>query len=300
MAEHITPLQAWILAARPKTLPAAIAPVLVGAALAFAVGSFALLPALAAMIGAVLIQIGVNFANDYFDFVSGVDTPDRVGPVRVAASGLISPQALRLGMVVVFGLAVMIGVYLVIIGGLPIVAIGIASILAALAYSGGPFPIASNGLGDLFVFIFFGLVAVGGTYYVQTRDLTTPTLIAGAGVGFLNTAILVVNNYRDIDTDRRTGKRTLAVILGRKASQVEYIALIAGAYMLLPLLWVVGSYSPFVLLAFLSLPLAFPLIRDIRTLEGPPLNKTLAGTARLALVYCMLLSLGLAVGHLVG
>ncbi|NDJ33509.1 MAG: 1,4-dihydroxy-2-naphthoate polyprenyltransferase [Chloroflexi bacterium] len=297
--QALAPVQIWLMAARPKTLPAAVAPVIVGSALAFHDGAFAVLPAVAAMVGAVLIQIGVNFANDYFDFVKGVDTPERIGPVRVAASGLITPEELRTGMILVFGLAVLVGGYLVVVGGWPIVAIGVASILAALAYSGGPFPIASHALGDLFVFVFFGLVAVNGTYYVQALTITPTVSLAAAAVGLLNTAILVVNNYRDIDTDAKTNKRTLAVVLGRQGTRVEYVLLIVLAYLILIALALV--YDPLVLLALLSVPLAVPHIRTLlTTTDGPVLNRTLAGTAQLTLVYCLLFSVGLVFSQILG
>ena len=215
-AQPITRSQAWILAMRPKTLPAAAAPVVVGAALAFADGRFDLLPALAAALGALLLQILSNFANDYSDYFRGADTTERIGPVRVTSSGLISPSQLRLGMIVVIALAVLVGLYLVWVGGWPILVAGVAAILAALAYTGGPFPFGYHGLGELFVFLFFGIVAVCGTYFVQAHNVTWGVLVAAVPVGLLVTAILVVNNYRDIDTDRRAGKRTLAVRLGRQ------------------------------------------------------------------------------------
>jgi 1,4-dihydroxy-2-naphthoate octaprenyltransferase len=233
----ISPARAWLLAARPKTLPAALAPVLVGTALAFHDGAFAPLPALAALLGALLLQIGSNFANDYFDFFKGADTHERLGPVRVTASGLISPGQLRWGMVAVFGLAALDGLYLIQVGGWPILAVGVASILAALLYTGGPFPFGYYGLGDLFVFIFFGLVAVCGTYYVQALTLTGPVVLAAVPPGLLITAILVVNNLRDIETDAKAGKRTLAVMLGRDGTRAEYRLLLALAYILPLALW---------------------------------------------------------------
>ena len=223
-------MDAWILAARPKTLPAAVAPVTVGSAMAAVHNSFSLLPAMAALAVALLLQIGVNLANDYFDFVKGVDSDDRLGPLRVTQSGLISPGRVRVAMIITLGLAGLPGLYLVYVGGWPVLVIGAASILAALAYSGGPYPLASNALGDLFVFIFFGLVAVCGTYYVQTLMLTATVVLIGADVGLLITAILVVNNLRDIATDSRTGKRTLAVRLGASGTKLEFSLLLAGAY----------------------------------------------------------------------
>jgi 1,4-dihydroxy-2-naphthoate octaprenyltransferase len=291
----ITPVQAWLLAIRPKTLPAAVAPVLVGSAMAIHDGKFDLLPALAAMAGSLLLQIGVNLANDYFDHVKGVDSPERRGPVRVTQSGLISPQNVRLGMMVVFGLSALVGVYLIIVGGWPILAIGVASIFSALAYSGGPFPLASHALGDLFVFIFFGLTAVCGTYFVQAHTLPISVIIAAVPPGLLITAILVVNNTRDIDTDRKAGKRTLAVVLGEKGSRAEYITLIALTYLIPLAMWVSGLWGPWALLSLVTGPMAVLLVRDLnRASDGPSWNRLLAGTARLALIFSALLSIGLA------
>ncbi len=291
----ISPARAWLLAARPKTLPAALAPVLVGTALAFHDGAFAPLPALAALLGALLLQIGSNFANDYFDFFKGADTHERLGPVRVTASGLISPGQLRWGMVAVFGLAALDGLYLIQVGGWPILAVGVASILAALLYTGGPFPFGYYGLGDLFVFIFFGLVAVCGTYYVQALTLTGPVVLAAVPPGLLITAILVVNNLRDIETDAKAGKRTLAVMLGRDGTRAEYRLLLALAYILPLALWLGYDYSLLVLLPWLTMPLALKLLREVLIkVDGPALNAALAGTARLSLLFSLLLAAGLA------
>ena len=285
------------MASRPKTLPAALAPVLVGAALAYADGGFRWLPALAAAAGALLLQIGANFANDYFDFFKGADTHERLGPTRVTASGLIGHGELRWGMVAVFGLAGLVGLYLIHVGGWPILAIGVASILGALLYTGGPFPFGYHGLGDLFVFIFFGLVAVGGTYYVQTLTLTPLVLLAATPVGALITNILVVNNYRDIETDAKAGKRTLAVIMGRRGARMEYLLLLAVAYLVPLALWLGLGWAPWVMLPWLTLPLAVPLTRSVFTsTDGPTLNVTLAGTARLSLFFGLLFALGIAVG----
>ncbi len=294
----ISRTRAWLLAIRPKTLPAALAPVLVGTALAFADGAFAPGPALAATLAALLLQMGSNIANDYFDFLKGADTPERTGPLRVAASGLLSLQELRRGMVAVFGLAALVGLYLIAVGGWPILAVGVAAILAALLYTGGPLPYGYVGLGDLFVFLFFGLVAVMGTYYVQAGTVTQGSLLAALPVGLLITAILVVNNLRDIDSDRRAGKRTLAVLLGRTGARAEYLLLLAGAYLSPLLLLALDGRSPWVLLPGLTLPLARKWARlvldDAR--YGPPLNQALAGTAQLALLFSLLLALGLVVG----
>ena len=283
-----------MLAARPKTLPAALSPVIVGAALAIADARFDLLPALAAALGALLLQILSNFANDYSDFFRGADTPDRLGPVRVTSAGLISPAQLRWGIAVVIALSLLNGLYLVWVGGWPILVLGVAAILAALAYTGGPFPFGYYGLGELFVFLFFGLAAVCGTYFVQAHTLTSAAVVAAAGVGALVTAILVVNNYRDMETDRRAGKRTLAVRLGRKGTQIEYATLMGLAYAVPLLLWLAFGYSLLTLLAWLTAPLALRLVRTlVAATDGPTLNKTLAGTARLGLVYGVLLSAGI-------
>lgn len=291
----ITPRQAWVLAARPKTLPAALSPVVVGAALAYADGAFTLLPALAAALGALLLQILSNFANDYSDFFRGADTAERLGPVRVTAAGLISPQQLRLGIGVVIALAVLVGLYLVYVGGWPILVIGVTAILAALAYTGGPFPFGYYGLGELFVFLYFGVAAVCGTYYVQAHTMTPFVLLASVPVGLLITAVLVVNNYRDIDTDRRAGKRTLAVRLGRGGARAEYTLLLALAYLVPIVLWLGFNRNAWLLLPFLTLPLAVRLARTLASAtDGPTLNKTLGGTAQLGLLFSLLLAIGIA------
>lgn len=293
----MTKRQAWVLAARPKTLPAAVAPVLVGTALAYADGAFAPLPALAALIGSLLIQVGTNLANDYFDYVKGVDVSGRRGPTRVAQTGLIPLDRLRIGTALTFILAAVVGLYLVAVGGWPILVIGVASILSAITYSGGPYPFGYHGLGDLFVFLFFGLAAVGGTYYVQALDFSPQVLLIAVPVGTLTTAILVVNNLRDIETDRQTGKRTLAVLIGERATRLEYGLLLGVAYAIPTLLWLAGLEHAGMLLPWLSLPLALHLIRTLyRANDGPTLNAALAGTAQLDLVFSLLLAGGLMLG----
>ncbi|GAB4437829.1 MAG: 1,4-dihydroxy-2-naphthoate polyprenyltransferase [Anaerolineae bacterium] len=284
----------WLLASRPKTLPAAAAPVVVGAAVAFGDGVFSLWPALAALLGALLLQIGANLANDVFDYKKGADTAERLGPLRVTQAGLLTPEQVLAGMWVTFGLATLIGLYLVWVGGWPIVAIGLLSILSAIAYTGGPFPLGYNGLGDLFVFIFFGLVAVCGTYYVQALNVSAAAVWASLPVGFLATAILVVNNLRDVETDRAAGKKTLAVRLGAAGAKAEYFLLLAGAYAVPPLMWLLGLESPWVMLAWLSLLRVPPLARLILHQIGRPLNEALAGTARLELLFSLLFAVGLA------
>ncbi len=298
-AEHSTSsFNIWLLAARPKTLPAAAAPVLVGMAVAFAEQVFSLWPALAALLGALFLQIGANLANDVFDFKKGVDTTGRLGPLRVTQAGLLSPRQVFAGMWAAFGLASLAGLYLIWVGGWPIVAIGLLSIISAIIYTGGPFPIGYKGLGDLFVFVFFGLVAVGGTYYVQAGAVSAAAIWAAIPVGFLATAILVVNNLRDIDTDRATGKKTLAVRLGVRGTRIEYLSLLISSYLvpLLMILW--GAASLWVGLTWLSIPLAVTLWRQITHQHGRALNATLAGTARLELIYALLFSAGMVVGRL--
>ncbi len=283
---------AWWLAARPRTLPAAAAPVAVGTALAVADGHGAILPAMAALVGALLLQIGANLANDVFDFEKGADTQARLGPPRAAQRGLLSTAALRRGTALVFGLAALVGLYLVARGGWPIAALGALSIAAGLAYTGGPYPLGYRGWGDAAVFLFFGVAAVCGTYWVQALALPPRVLGAALPVGALATAILVVNNLRDIETDRRAGKRTLAVRLGRRAARIEYGLLVIGAYATCALLWWAGSFSAWVLLPCLSLPLALRLVRRIAREDGPSLNDALARTARLELVFALLFSAG--------
>ncbi len=291
----LTRAQIWLLAARPKTLPAAVGPVLVGTAAAFADGHFALWPMLAALAGALLLQIGSNFANDYFDFFKGADTHERMGPTRVTAGGLLSPAEVRWGMVVVFGLAALVGLYLITVGGWPILALGASAIVAALLYSGGPLPYGYYGLGEFFVFLFFGVAAVAGTYYVQALTVTAQVWLASVPVGALITAVLVVNNVRDRATDAQANKRTLAVLLGDQGARVEYVALLVVAY---AAAIVLALDSLWLLLPFASLPLALRLLRDVRTQRGRALNQTLAGTARLSLIFSILLSLGFVLASL--
>ncbi len=285
----------WMLAIRPRTLPAALAPVAVGSAAAQADDAFRLLPALASLTGALLLQIAVNLANDYFDFKSGVDTAARLGPVRVTQSGLIAPATVRAAMLATLCTAGLIGCYLVTVGGWPIALIGAASVAGVLGYSGGPFPLASRGLGDLCVFIFFGPVAVMGTYYVQALDAGWAALIMSLPPGFLITAILVVNNLRDIETDRAAGKRTLAVIAGPAFTRFEYGVLLILAYLVPLTFFFSGHYSVWILLPFLSLPLALRGTRLIFTASGRNLNDGLGLTATLALIFSLLLAAGLMV-----
>ncbi len=285
---------AWLLASRPRTLPVAIAPVLVGAALAAADGRFSAGPVLLAAIGALLLQIGANLANDVFDFEKGADTETRLGPPRAAQLGLLSPRALRAATVGVFAAAAGVGVALVAIGGWPIALLGAASIAAGLAYTGGPWPLGYHGLGDVAVFLFFGVAAVCGTYWVQAQALPLPVVLASFAPGALATAILVVNNLRDVDTDRRAGKRTLAVRLGARFARAEYAGLLALAFLVPPLLWIAGMASPAVWLTWLTLPWAAALLRRVGRETGGALNELLAATAQLELVFSALFAAGLA------
>jgi 1,4-dihydroxy-2-naphthoate polyprenyltransferase len=287
--------RAWLLATRPRTLPAAVAPVAVGTAVAIADCEFAALPALAALSGALLLQIAVNLANDYFDYRRGIDTEQRVGPVRVTQSGLIAPGRVLGAMWLVLVLAGICGAYLATVGGWPIIVIGLASIAGVIGYSGGPYPLASHGLGDLFVFIFFGPVAVCGTYYVQVLTLTGTVVIWAVPPGLLIAAILVVNNLRDIETDRSAGKQTLAVIIGPHYTRIEYTLLVLLAYAFPPIMLATGASQPLILLPFLTFPLGGLCIRKIYQENGRVLNARLGATAMLALWFSTLLAIGIAV-----
>lgn len=290
------PGKIWLLAIRPRTLPAAAAPVVVGTAVALTVGSPRWGPALAALAGALLIQIGTNLANDVFDHQRGADTPDRLGPVRVTQAGLLRPAAVLAGMWTAFGLAVMAGLYLTWVAGWPVVMLGVASIAAGIAYTGGPFPLAYHGLAEPFVFAFFGVAAVAGTTYVQTLAVPPLALAAAVPMGLLATAILAVNNIRDLPTDRHAGKRTLAVRLGPVGARVEYALLVAGAYLApVAMVWGLGG-SAWLLLPLATLPVGVVLTVRVARLNGRPLNRVLAATGQLELVYAALLAAGLVLG----
>jgi 1,4-dihydroxy-2-naphthoate polyprenyltransferase len=284
-------LRLWLLAARPRTLPAAIAPVLVGTALAGSEDVFRALPFVAALVGSVFIQIGTNLSNDYSDARRGADTEDRLGPVRVTAGGLMPPRRVLIGTYVAFGVAVAAGLYLAAVAGGELLVVGAASILAGVLYTGGPRPYGYEGLGELFVFLFFGIVAVAGSYFVQTEELRWEAFALAVPVGLLAAAILVVNNVRDIETDRRAGKLTLAVKLGRENARTLFAAMVVVAFLVPPLL--VPALSAWVLLPVAALPLAPPLVRTVATrTDGPALNGALAGTGRLLAVYSLLLAGG--------
>jgi 1,4-dihydroxy-2-naphthoate octaprenyltransferase len=298
VAGHPSRARAWLLAIRPATLPAGVGPVLAGLGVAVGEGIFELGPALGALAVALLLQVASNLANDLFDFRSGADDAGRLGPPRATALGLLSQREMATGLAVVIGLAGLVGLYLVAVGGWPILVLGILAIVSAVAYTGGPWPYGYHGLGEIFVFVFFGLVAVAGTTYLQTGTLEPLAVAAAVPVGALITAVLVVNNLRDIDTDRRAGKRTLAVRLGTEGTVLEFEILLAVAFVVPVALALVGAATPAVLLSLLAAPLAVPLLRVVRVVRagGDPrrLNPVLRGTARLSLVFSLLFAVGLA------
>ncbi|MFU8890380.1 MAG: 1,4-dihydroxy-2-naphthoate polyprenyltransferase [Anaerosomatales bacterium] len=290
------PSAAWMLAVRPKTLPAAAASVVVGTALAAADGGFSPGPALAALAIALLLQIGSNLANDVYDHERGADTAERLGPVRVTQSGMLTRSQVKRGMKVVFALAFALGLYLAYVRGPLVLAIGAAAILSAYAYTGGPWPLGYHGLGEVFVFLFFGVTAVVGTYWVQTGAVTPLVWLMSLPVGFLITAIIVVNNLRDIEQDRAAGKRTVAVRIGAPATRVEYLALVALAYAVVVGAVVAGTLPLAALAVLASLPIAYRATRVVFTQEGRPLNGALAATGQLSLAFGVLLALGLLIG----
>jgi 1,4-dihydroxy-2-naphthoate octaprenyltransferase len=289
-------LHIWLMAARPRTLPAAVAPVLVGTALAATEGTFRWLTFVAATLGSVFIQVGTNLSNDYSDARRGADTEDRLGPVRVTAGGLVPPRQVLVATYVAFALAVLAGAYLIATAGWELLLVGAASILAGVLYTGGPRPYGYEGLGEVFVFLFFGVVAVTGSYFAQTEQLTWEAFVLAVPVGLLAAAILVVNNVRDLETDRRAGKRTLAVRLGRGRARTLYAGMVYGAFVSALLPWLLGSeeLSAWLALVVLALPLAVPVVAIVRSrTDGPSLNGALGRTGMLQLVFCVLLSAGI-------
>ncbi|WIV66136.1 1,4-dihydroxy-2-naphthoate polyprenyltransferase [Natrialbaceae archaeon AArc-T1-2] len=308
---EVSRTKAWLMAARPQTLPAAAAPVIVGTGLAVHEGVFAPLPALMAFVGAALIQIGTNFANDYYDAVKGADTDDREGFTRVTQSGLIDPDRVKLATIVTFGLAILSGTYLVYVGGVPILVVGLVSVLCGWAYTGGPYPLGYHGLGDLFVFVFFGVVAVMGTFYVQAaavspvgpfpttipaETVTTAAFVASLPIAALATNILVVNNVRDRETDVEAGKNTLAVRFGYRFSRLEYSTMLTLAYAVPPWFWLATDVGPAVLLPLVTLPYAAVVTRTIWTrTDGTALNPALERTGKLLTLYAVCFAGGLIV-----
>lgn len=295
--QTLTQWQVWMLAARPKTLPAAAAGVVTGTALTWRDGHFRPGAALAALCVALLLQIGSNLANDVYDYERGADAGERHGPLRVTQAGLLTPAQVKAGMWVVFGLAALLGLYLAWQAGWLVILIGLAAILSAIAYTGGPFPLGYYGLGDVFVFIFFGLAAVAGTYYVQAGSVSPQAWWMSLPIGWLIVNILVVNNLRDIAADRLAGKRTLAVRLGERGARLEYTIFLAASYLILPLLAAFRILPWSSLLAYLSLPLAGRTLRAVLTQEGRPLNAALAGSGQTVLLYSLLFFLGLVLAR---
>jgi len=291
--EPVSKLQSWLLASRPKTLLAAVVPVMVGSALAISMKKFYLPYSIVALLCSILIQIGTNFTNDLYDYLKGSDTIKRKGPRRVLATGLISVSEMRLAIILVFGLTFVLGLYLVYSSGILILWVGILSIFAGIIYTAGPFPLAYNGLGDLFVFIFFGIVGTMGTYYVQTQEISFLAFLVSIPVGALITNILIVNNYRDIEEDREANKRTLAVILGRTFSRWQYIFLIMISYLTSFIMYLNFNYKLWIFLPMLTIPISIILIKMLYTLKGQELNKTLELSAKFAGIYGLLLSIGL-------
>jgi 1,4-dihydroxy-2-naphthoate octaprenyltransferase len=291
-------MRIWFMAARPRTLPAAVAPVLVGTAAAVQFlghlprwGAF-----VAALVGSIFIQIGTNLSNDYSDAKRGADTADRLGPVRVTASGMVTPQRVLTATWIAFAVAVACGIYLTAVAGWAILLIGILSIAAGVLYTGGPWPYGYAGFGEVFVFLFFGLVAVNGSYYVQLEELDALPLGLAISIGFLATAIIVVNNVRDVDTDRRAGKNTLAVRIGREAAVRLWAVLVAGAFLVLPIALWAGEASALPMIGWLAAPLAakpFGTLRDRR--DGPALNGVLAATGALLGIFSLLVTAGLLI-----
>jgi 1,4-dihydroxy-2-naphthoate octaprenyltransferase len=291
--DALSPLRLWLVASRPRTLPAAVAPVLVGTALAGTEGTFKPLRFACALIGSIFIQIGTNLANDYSDARRGADTEDRLGPVRVTAGGLMPPKQVLIGTYVAFGIAVAAGAYLIAVAGWQLLLVGAASIAAGVLYTGGPKPYGYEGLGELFVFLFFGVVAVVGSYFVQTEKLEWEAFALSVPVGLLASAILVVNNVRDVDTDRRAGKRTLAVKLGRERARKLFEAMLAISYLVPIAIWAYGGLTAWILLPILTVPLAAQLEKTVSARsDGPSLNAALAHTGRLLALFSLLLSIG--------
>ncbi len=291
-SQQVTQWQIWLLAARPKTLWAGITPVLMGGAMAFDASKFHVLAFSAALAGSVFIQIGTNFANDLFDYLKQTDTRDRIGPMRVTQAGLVSPKKMKSAILIVFGLAILIGLYLVIRGGFPVLVIGILSILFGILYTAGPYPLGYTGWADVFVLVFFGPVAVAGTYYVNALELNKMAIVAGISAGMISTAILTVNNLRDYDTDKKSGKRSLAVRFGKKFAKIEYLILLIGALFFPIFLSITDPVHSPVLISLLSIFVMVPSLKKVFLIEGPELNLVLAQTGKALALFGILFSIG--------
>lgn len=283
----------WLLASRPKTLLAAFVPVMVGSALAISLEKFNPLVSIVALVCSVLIQVGTNFTNDLYDYLKGADTENRKGPQRVLASGLISVNEIKIGIFLTFFFAFILGLYLVYTGGIIILIIGILSIIAGLAYTAGPYPLAYKGLGDIFVFMFFGLIGTMGTFYLHTNELSVAAFLSSIPVGSLITNILVVNNYRDIEEDRIAGKNTLAVKLGKTFTQYQFVFLIVVSFLTPLALFIFFDFRFWIFLPYLTLPVVYKIIKMLFTYDGVQLNNTLELTAKLSAVYGILFSAGI-------
>ncbi len=292
-AKSINKFESWLLASRPKTLLAAFVPVIIGSSIAAHQSVYKPFASLIALICAVLIQMGTNFVNDLYDYYSGADSKERKGPQRVLTSGLISVKEMQIGIVITFALAFLLGVYLVFISDWIVLLIGILSILAGIAYTAGPYPLAYNALGDIFVFLFFGFVGTVGTYYVLTLSVKPVAFWASIPVGALITNILVVNNYRDINEDKTSGKTTLAVKFGMRFTRIQYVLFMIISYSILFIVYFTFKQSLIIFLPLISLPLSIKLIKMIYNLRGKQLNKTLELTAKLSLIYGVLFAFGI-------
>ena len=293
--KQLSKLQVWLLASRPKTLPAAGAGVLTGTALAIYDGHFAFLPALAALIAAILLQIGSNLANDVFDHLRGAESHERLGPTRVTQSGLLTPKEVQVGMWITFALAALIGVYLIVVAGWAILLIGLTAILAAIAYTG---PISDRGLGDIFVFLYFGVAAVVGSYYAQALTTSPAAWLMSVPIGLLIVNILVVNNLRDIAVDEAAGKITMAVRMGVDNTRKEYTLLLALSYLIILIALAFGLVPAWTLLVWLSIPMALKVNRVVQTELGRPLNEALAGSGKLSLIYSVLFLAGILISKM--
>ena len=293
MSEKPNLFQIWWLAIRPRTLPAAASGVVMGCALAWHDDVFQWLPALAALLIALLLQIGSNVANDVFDFERGADTAERMGPLRVTQAGLLTPAQVKRGLIVIFVFAAMLGLYLAALRGWTVIWIGVAAMISAVAYTGGPFPLGYHGLGDIFVFVFFGIAAVAGTYFVQASFVSDVAWWMSVPIGLIVTAILVVNNLRDLESDRKAGKHTLAVRFGENGAKAEYILCLGIAYLVVPLLILLKMMPLGAMLCWLSLPIAIRTLRVVFTQTGRPLNAALAGTGQTALLFSLFFWIGL-------
>lgn len=293
MSERPSTVRVWYLAARPWTLPASLAPIIVGSAVAWHEGGFHFLTALMALLTALLLQIAANFANDAIDFKRGTDTEARVGPTRITSAGYVSYEGVMRATAIALGLAVLTGLYLVYRGGWPFLLLGLFAVVAAVAYTGGPFPISYLGLGEIFVFLFFGLIAVTGTAYLQTGEITALSLWASLIPGALIVGILIINNYRDLEGDRIANKRTVAVRIGRTYTRYEYGLMLVITAATPLVFWAVGWLEAWALVTLLGWPLLWMLWRQVNTLTGPALNRTLGMTGRVAVAASVLFTIAL-------